>query len=153
MSNAIDLSDLPPEIRQKVEQQLARLPPAAREKILREGGPMVRKLVGKLQAAAGGPPPLPGAGQHGSAWRPPNAAANVQAAKELAADAVHKVSRLIPKGHFNETIRPGDRPGSGRWLLIVLVAAVLAAAFWGGSDELDLRGADAVDERIEIEPR
>ena len=130
MSNAIDLSTLPPELRHKVEQQLAKLPPGAREKLLREGGPMVRKLIGKLQEAGGGPPPLPGAGQHGTSHYPPTAAATASAVREKATEAARQVARLLPKGHFNETIRPGDRPGSGRWLLIVLMTSVLIAAFW-----------------------
>ena len=56
----LDLNSLPPELRRVVEQQLAKLPPAAREKLLREGSPLVAKMLAKMQAQAGGPPPLPG---------------------------------------------------------------------------------------------
>ena len=52
-----DLSSLPPEMRRAVEQQLAKLPPQAREKLLREGSPLLEKMLTKLVGTD--PPPLP----------------------------------------------------------------------------------------------
>jgi hypothetical protein len=125
----IDLSSLPPEVRRLVEQQLAKLPPQAREKLLREGSPIVEKMLAKLQA--GGPPPMPGKAsvrQGTAAAR--DAAAHAGTAAAHAKDVLRQAARLAPRGHYNETIRPGDNLGGGRWLLVVLVAALVAAYYW-----------------------
>ena len=123
----IDLSTLPPELRRVVEQQLAKLPPAAREKLLREGSPIVERMLAKLQGSV--PPPLPAAAQ--AAQQPmQHAAGNAAAAAERAREAAHQLARMLPKGHYNATIRPGDGPGLGRWVSMLLVGAVLVAIFW-----------------------
>jgi hypothetical protein len=130
MSRPLDLSSLPPDLRRAVEQQLAKLPPQAREKLLREGSPMLDRILQKVQGAV--PPPLPkvGAGQHVTTAVRQTVAESVEHAKQAASAAAHQVARMAPRGHFNATIRPGDKPGGGRLLLVLLVAALLAAAFW-----------------------
>ena len=115
-----DLSSLPPEMRRAVEQQLAKLPPQAREKLLREGSPLLEKMLTKLVGTD--PPPLPA--------NAAPAAQHVATAREHAAEARRLVTRIAPKGHYNATVRPGDSIGGGRLLMWVLAAAVLIATFW-----------------------
>lgn len=124
----IDLDRLPPELRRVVEQQLAKLPPAAREKLLREGSPLIEKMLAKMQGGAGGPPPLPGARQAQAAAQ--RASHNVSTAAERVATVAHKIERIVPHGHYNGTIRPGDGVGGGRWAIVVLLVAVGAWMFW-----------------------
>ena len=33
---------------------------------------------------------------------------------------------MMPRGHYNATIRPGDNIDGGRWLVVLLVAVLLA---------------------------
>ena len=124
----LDLNSLPPELRRVVEQQLAKLPPAAREKLLREGSPLIEKMLAKLQGGSGGPPPLPGARKAQEALH--RASQNVNTAAERVATAAHKIERILPHGHYNGTIRPGDGVGSGRWAIVFLLAAVGAWFLW-----------------------
>ena len=119
-----DLSSLPPEMRRAVEQQLAKLPPQAREKLLREGSPLLEKMLTKLVGTD--PPPLPA----NAARQARQAAQHVATAREHAAEARRLVTRIAPKGHYNATVRPGDSIGGGRLLMWVLAAAVLIATFW-----------------------
>ena len=122
-----DLSSLPPEMRRAVEQQLAKLPPQAREKLLREGSPLLEKMLTKLVGTD--PPPLP-ANAARQARQARQAAQHVATAREHAAEARRLVTRIAPKGHYNATVRPGDSIGGGRLLMWVLAAAVLIATFW-----------------------
>lgn len=123
MSTPIDLSRLPPDVRRIVEAQLAKLPPQAREKLLREGSPILDRIIAKVQGAV--PPPLPSAGQvrHTAATAAREAVAQ---GAENARAAAFQIERLRPQGHYNATIRPGDSPGAGRWLLVVFFAALAA---------------------------
>lgn len=122
----IDLDSLPPDLRRVVEQQLAKLPPAAREKLLREGGAMVEKMLAKVQGGA--PPPLPGGQRTQEAVR--SAANSVAASAERAGEAAHRVTRTVPKGHFNSTIRPGDAGGGSLWAIVLVAAAIGVAIYW-----------------------
>ena len=124
----LDLNSLPPELRRVVEQQLAKLPPAAREKLLREGSPLVAKMLAKINAQGGGPPPLPGGRKTQEAVQ--RAANSVSNAAEKAGNAAHRIERMIPRGHYNATIRPGDAGSGGLWAIVLIAAAVFVALFW-----------------------
>ena len=123
----LDLDSLPPELRRVVEQQLAKLPPAAREKLLREGSPLIEKMMAKVKAG-GGPPPQPGGRKAQEAVH--NAAQGVSAAAERAERAAGRIERMIPRGHYNATIRPGDSGGVGGWVVGVIVFVGLIAFLW-----------------------
>ena len=123
-----DLSSLPPEMRRAVGQQLAKLPPQAREKLLREGSPLLEKMLTKLVGTD--PPPLPANAARQARQAAGHAAQHVATAREHAAEARRLVTRIAPKGHYNATVRPGDSIGGGRLLMWVLAAAVLIATFW-----------------------
>ncbi len=123
--NRLDLSALPPEMRQKVMQKLAQLPPDQREKLMQRGGQLVQMLGGQ---GGSQPPPLPAgakaaAGQAGQALQ--HAAKAAQQAMQQRA-----TQRRAPSGHYNETIRPGDGLGGGRWVVMVLMFAVFAYFIW-----------------------
>jgi hypothetical protein len=119
LPQGIDLSGLPPEIRRKVEAGLARLSPEMRQHWEQQGSPLLAKLVanagGKLPRTT--PPPIPKAA----------AAPRTTGGMDLPAHPPHHVNpRSAPRGHYNDTIRPGDGQ-SLRWLpLIILVSVGLA---------------------------
>src|SRR5215207_2831542 len=109
-SRPLDLNSLPPDLRRVVEQQLSKLPPQAREKLLREGSPIVDRMIARLGGAV--PPPLPGTASHRpSRESVQRATQNVQQTAERASDVAERLKRLVPKGHYNATVRPGDGAG------------------------------------------
>ncbi|KFN50769.1 hypothetical protein [Arenimonas composti] len=113
----LDLSQLPPEIRGKLEQQMARMSPEMRAHFMGNGLP---QLLQRLGAGAGNAT----AGARAAAANVP-----VDDLKRLGQQLLAR-GRRAPRGHFNETIRPGDAPGSGRWLVVaVFVAAIGALLF------------------------
>jgi hypothetical protein len=114
---AMDLSGLPPEIRQKVEERLAALTPEVRERWEKSGVAKLAKLFGGgLASGQSLPPPVPGPSPR-SAWRP---------SQELPANTRREV-----QGHYNDTIRPGDNPGLIRGVFAVaIVLAAIALAYW-----------------------
>jgi hypothetical protein len=134
MSGKLDLSSLPPEIRQKVEAGLAKLPPEARRQWEAQGSPLLAKLVSGLagvQATARQPPPVPRT-QRTPGYQPPaaqpgrTATANVSPPREAPSPA-WLIRRTPPWGHYNDTIAPGDRPGFvQRVLLGAAIAGVVA---------------------------
>ena len=112
-AQGLDLSKLPPEIRRKVEAGLARLPPEVRKQWEEQGSPLLAKLVSNAMAKAGGakPPPLPNA----KAPAPPKRPGGM----DLPDHPPHHTSpRSTPRGHYNDTVRPGDGPGL-RWLPVI----------------------------------
>ena len=170
MSAKLDLSNLPPEVREKVEAGLAKLSPEVRRKWEEQGSPLLARLVSGLAeqleeayrqgdrcageaaltlrlrplrpgaarlvsglAGTSGlsrqPPPVPGGRNESpaSAWRTPDrpgrtASENVSPPRS-APSAQTLIRRTPPRGHYNDTIAPGDRPG---FLQKVLLAAAVA---------------------------
>ena len=123
----LDLSALPPEIRRAVEQQLAKLPPPARERLLREGAPMLEKMIAKMGGTV--PPPLPAAARN-ARDAAHHAAQHAHGSVERATDVARRIARPEPKGHYNATIRPGDSFGGGRFLMVMVALVALAWVFW-----------------------
>lgn len=118
----LDLSALPAEIRSRVEQAMQRLPPEQRMQLMQAGSPLLAKLLERAQSgagqrtAAGGPPPVPRTSAP-SGMAPPVHAPH------------HLNPRSAPRGHFNDTIRPGDGQGM-RWLPLAVVVAVLVTLWF-----------------------
>jgi hypothetical protein len=135
MSAKLDLSNLPPEVREKVEAGLAKLSPETRRKWEEQGSPLLAKLVSGLAgtpAFSRQPPPLPDARKVVAAWRAPDrpgrtASENVSAPRE-APTAHTLIRRTPPHGHYNDTIAPGDSPGFVQKVL--LAAAVAGVVAW-----------------------
>jgi len=97
---AIDLSQLPPAIRQQVEAGLAKLPPEARQQLLEKGSPILEKAIARAKASAAANSGH--AGISGSSFETP-----------------HMQSR----GHYNSTVMPGDRFSLRGWMLFAVVAS------------------------------
>lgn len=129
--SGIDLSGLPPEIRRKVEVGLAKLSPEMRQHWEQQGSPLLAKLVSGVAANARGkaPPPLPNRPQMPDLPSLPKLFSGAKSdGMDLPEHAPHHTNpRSKPRGHYNDTIRPGDRRGLASWSAWVLVAAVVAA--------------------------
>jgi hypothetical protein len=107
-----DLSGLPAEIRQKLETQLAAMTPEMRAHFLKNGLPQLLQRLMKRPAGTG---------------TTTHAPVDIKAA---GVEALRQLARRRPHGHYNDTIRPGDHPGSGRWMLYVVFAGfILTLAF------------------------
>lgn len=118
----LDLSGLPPEIRARIEKRFASLSPEARAKWASGGAPLLARLVNGLAAAGqakAAPPPLPESRSGDEASEP-------RTARYEPSVATHP-TRTEPHGHYNDTVRPGDAPGSSAWILIVALALGIAA--------------------------
>jgi hypothetical protein len=89
----IDLSSLPPEIRQKIQAQLDKLPPDARAQL--QGG------MARVEQAA-----------HRAAGKAPS----------IGGSPVHTPVMPKYHGHYNNTIRPGDATRIPiTWITVVLL--------------------------------
>lgn len=131
LPRGIDLSGLPPEVRRKVEIGLAKLSPEMRQQWEQQGSPMLAKLVSGLAASAqghSGPPPIPKKGTRSAPAPKPATTTTRPGGMDLPVHAPHHLNpRSIPRGHYNDTIRPGDGRGFGSWPIWVFVAAVAIA--------------------------
>jgi len=143
----MDLSGLPPEIRQKVEQRLAALTPEARQNWEKSGVAKLARLFTTGTTSAGAvPPPLPvfprqaakPSATQPSAWqrppdgptRPPAGATEAKPAWRTSQELPRNTRRAI-QGHYHDTIRPGDEPGLTRWVIAVAIVLVaVALLFW-----------------------
>ena len=126
----IDLSGLPPEVRRKVEAGLAKLSPEMRKQWEQQGSPMLAKLVSGLATTTRGkmaPPPLPSLPKV-PGWKQPTSISAGSHVPSHTHTPATLITRSTPRGHFNDTIRPGDRRGLASWSAWVLVVAVLFAA-------------------------
>lgn len=123
----MDLSSLPPEIRRKVEIGLAKMSPEMRRQWEQQGSPLVAKLVAGL-ANSSGPPPVPKKSGNRSASSSGHAQTPSRpGGMDLPVHAPHHVNpRSAPRGHYNDTIRPGDGVGM-RWFPITVAIALALA--------------------------
>ena len=110
----IDFSALPEPMRSVLQNQLARLPPAMRDKLLQEGSPLLERMVAKAREhAAAGTAPLPQAAARAVADDD-----DAVSAKPARSDAA--TPRSIP------TVSPGDSSSNGKWLLAFAIGLVVA---------------------------
>jgi hypothetical protein len=86
----IDLSGLPDALRQKVQAQLNQMTPEKQKEFLQKAQPMLSRAKDAIKHADS------------------PSAATKQAGTESLREMLEK-ARLTPHGHFNQTIRPGDR--------------------------------------------
>ena len=132
LPRGVDLSGLPPEVRRKVEIGLAKLSPEMRQQWEQQGSPLLAKLVSGLAASASGksqPPPVPKrAGERDRSTSSHSATPPRPGGMDLPPHAPHHTNpRSTPRGHYNDTIRPGDGRGFGSWPVWVFVAGVIIA--------------------------
>lgn len=112
--NQIDLSQLPPQVRQQVEQMLAKLPPEMRKQVL--DSPMIKKLVDRAEKEL----------------RNANLPQRIEAAKSAATQTARTTAtiaqRMAPRGHYNSTIQPGDRVSLQGWAIGLMA---ICGLIWG----------------------
>ena len=102
----IDLTSLPPEIRSKIEAQLAKLPPEARQQ-LQQGIAKMPAGMAKVEHAA-----------------------NQIARKAGSHSGHHSVEAKVYHGHYNSTIQAGDAAHfPSMWIMAVLIGGVLLYRF------------------------
>jgi hypothetical protein len=99
-----DLSGLPAALRQKIQEQLNRLPPEKQREFLEKAKPMLNRAMYAVKEAD-------------------NTGDNLRAAFQKA--------RMEPHGHYNQTIRPGDNASNTllKWAIPVIIAAIVYTLF------------------------
>jgi hypothetical protein len=114
----IDLSHLPPQVRQQVEPMLAKLPPDMRKQVL--DSPMLKKIVDRAEKELR---------SSGLAPKAASAEASVAHAAKTVAQVAHRVAA---RGHYNATIQPGDRVSLQGWAigLAVIGAVIWEVVYW-----------------------
>lgn len=108
---AIDLSALPPSVRQQVEAGLAKLPPEMRQKLLQEGSPLLTKAIERAKARA-----------------TPVATSPAAATSSLTPKSPATAAVTSSNGQYSRTVMPGDRMGLNGWLIVIV--ALTALAYW-----------------------
>lgn len=115
---SLDLSNLPADIRGRVEMALLKLPPEQRQQFLKHGSPLLNKLVARVEQSTRSPG---GTSQRTSSAPPPLPTHTATPSKPI------NFARQVPSGHFNQTVQPGDRRGLGMlWLVVAAIAVTLA---------------------------
>jgi hypothetical protein len=118
-SSKVDLSSLPEPMRSALLKQLDKMPAPLREKLLREGSPMLDRVIANARAKAD--------------------ALNVAPSPVSAADASHANPDRIQTVRQSsgsaaptrvQTVSPGDSANGGAWLLVLVVATAVAGYFW-----------------------
>lgn len=113
----LDLPALPPQVRAGIEKRFAAMSPEVRARWTAGGAPLLARLMNSLAAAGHGQAePTPTPGRSGDADTP-----RYQPTVPVNPD------RMEPHGHYNDTVRPGDTPGSSAWTLIVALLLGIAA--------------------------
>ena len=120
----IDLSSVPEPMRSMLLKQLARFPDGMREQLLREGSPLLDRVIAKareragvetaaLPASAAESDPTHSGADRGNADRVQTVRNNSGAAAPLRV----------------QTVSPGDSVNGGIWLVAFAIAAVVAGYF------------------------
>ena len=111
----IDLASVPEPVRSMLLKQLDKMPAPMRERLLREGSPMLDRVIAKARAdAANGVPPASAAdASHASPDR-------IQTVRQ--SSGTHAPIRV-------QTVSPGDATNGGLWLVAFVVALAIAGYF------------------------
>ena len=110
----IDLASVPEPVRSMLLKQLDKMPAPMRERLLREGSPMLDRVIAKARADAtnGAPSSAAAEASHAGPDR-------IQTVRQ--SSGTHAPIRV-------QTVSPGDSTNGGMWLVAFVVA--LAAAAW-----------------------
>ena len=115
MSAKVDLSSVPEPMRSMLLNQLAKMPPTLREKLLQEGSPLLDRMIAKAREhAAQGIAALPASAAESDPdgdGRPVGTTRN-----SYSASAPGRVP----------TVMPGDSGSNGAWLLACAIGLILA---------------------------
>jgi hypothetical protein len=115
----IDLSSVPEPMRSMLLKQLARMPAPMREQLLREGSPVLDRVIAKARAGAGtATAALPASAAESDSVR--GGAGYVQTVRNNSgAGAPTRI----------QTVSPGDRTSGGAWL-VAFILALAAAGYY-----------------------
>jgi len=110
----IDLASVPEPVRSMLLKQLDKMPAPMRERLLRDGSPMLDRVIAKARADAtnGAPSSSAADASHAGPDR-------IQTVRQ--SSGTHAPIRV-------QTVSPGDSTNGGMWLVAFVVA--LAAAAW-----------------------
>jgi len=111
----IDLASVPEPVRSMLLKHLDRMSPAMREKLLREGSPVLDRLIANARADATNVAPQSSASDasHASPDR-------IQTVRQ--SSGTHAPIRV-------QTVSPGDSTNGGMWLVAFVVALAIAGYF------------------------
>ena len=113
----IDLSSVPEPMRSMLLKQLDKMPVAMREKLLREGSPMLDRVIAKARQEAGA-----------TTAAPPSSAADASHAGPDRVQTVRQGSGANAPIRI-QTVSPGDRTSGGAWLVAFVVALAVAGYY------------------------
>ena len=114
----IDLSSVPEPVRSMLLKQLDKMPMQMREQLLREGSPLLDRVIAKARERAGAT----------IAAMPASAATSDPVRGNV--ERIHTVrhgSGAVPER--TQTVSPGDRASGGTWLFAFLIALAAAGYF------------------------
>ena len=109
------MASVPEPVRSMLLKQLDRMPPAMREKLLREGSPMLDRVIAKARADA----------THAA---PPSSAADASHASPDRIQTVRQSSGTRAPIRV-QTVSPGDSANGGMWLVAFIAALAIAGYF------------------------
>ncbi|MEO8743408.1 MAG: hypothetical protein ABI365_09480 [Lysobacteraceae bacterium] len=116
--SSIDLSSIPEPMRSMLLRQIDKMPASMREQLLREGSPMLDRLIAKARVRT----------SSGTAALSQSAAETKSVSTRTArVQTVRSVSGTAATSRV-QTVRPGDSASHGPWLLVSAIA--LIGAIW-----------------------
>jgi hypothetical protein len=119
-SSGLDLSNVPEPMRSLILKQLDKMPAPLREKLLREGSPILDRIIAKAREHAGG-------SSASTASLPPSTGQSYADAHE--SGPVELARSQIPTNARERvpTVMPGDSGSHAVWLFAIAIALVAAA--------------------------
>lgn len=111
----IDLASVPEPVRSMLLKQLEKMPAPMRERLLREGSPMLDRVIAKARADA-------------TNVAPPSSASDASHAGPDRIQTVRRSSGTHAPIRV-QTVSPGDSTNGGMWLVAFVVALAVAGYF------------------------
>jgi hypothetical protein len=115
--SGLDLANVPEPMRTAILKQLQKMPAPLREKLLREGSPILDRMIAKAREHAGGAAPLPASAAQ---------SARVQMDASTPIHATPGRYDLASRDRV-PTVMPGDSGSVVGWLVTGAIALVAAA--------------------------
>lgn len=119
----IDLSSVPEPMRSMLLRQLDKMPTQMREQLLREGSPLLDRVIAKARERAGaGTAALPASAARTNAAQSDPVRGNVERIQ-----TVRHGSGEVPTR--TQTVSPGDRANGGAWLVVIGIALAITVFY------------------------
>jgi cobalamin biosynthesis Mg chelatase CobN len=113
----IDLASVPEPVRSMLLKQLDKMSPAMRERLLREGSPMLDRVIAKARENADAMHSAPASSAADASHASPD---RIQTVRQ--SSGTHAPIRV-------QTVSPGDSTNGGMWLVAFVVALAIAGYF------------------------